>query len=95
MTVQPSRSRVERIRAQLQAAFHPQALEIADESHHHVGHAGARDGKGHFSVRIVADAFLGQRPMSRHQMVYRALADMMESDIHALSIVALAPGEAA
>jgi BolA protein len=86
-------SRIDRIREQL-GQLNPTAVEIVDDSHMHVGHAGARDGKGHFSVRIVAAAFTGLRPMARHQLVYRALADMMDTDIHALSIVALSPDEA-
>jgi BolA protein len=87
-------TRVERIRAHLDAALHPASVEITDDSHLHAGHAGARDGKGHYSVRIVASGFTGLRPMARHQLVYRAVADMMHTDIHALSIVALAPDEA-
>jgi len=65
-----------------------------DDSHLHVGHVGARDGKGHFTVRIVSERFVKLRPMARHRLVYQALADMMQTDIHALSIVALAPDEA-
>jgi BolA protein len=86
-------TRVEKIRAQL-AALHPASVEVTDDSHLHAGHAGARDGKGHYSVRIVASCFTGLRPMARHQLVYRAVADMMHTDIHALSIVAMAPEEA-
>jgi BolA protein len=87
-------TRVARIRAQLSAELGPTLLEITDDSHLHAGHAGARDGKGHYSVRIVAECFRGLRPMARHQLVYRAVADMMHTDIHALSIVAVAPDEA-
>jgi BolA family transcriptional regulator, general stress-responsive regulator len=86
--------RVEKIRARLDAALQPSTVDVTDDSHLHVGHAGARDGKGHYSVRIVADCFTGLRPMARHQLIYRAVADMMHTDIHALSIVALAPDEA-
>jgi BolA protein len=76
------------------SALNPDSVEITDDSHLHAGHAGARDGKGHYSVRIVANGFAGLRPMARHQLIYRAVADMMHNDIHALSIVALAPDEA-
>lgn len=86
--------RIARMRTQLSAGLLPTALDITDDSHLHAGHAGARDGKGHYSVRIVAACFAGLRPMARHQLVYRAVADMMHTDIHALSIVALAPDEA-
>lgn len=86
--------RVERIRAALQAAFAPQALEVEDDSHRHAGHAGARDGRGHFNVRIVSAAFAGMAPLARHRAVYAALGAMMQTDIHALSIQAQVPREA-
>lgn len=87
-------ARVERLRAALQAALQPQALEIEDESHLHAGHAGARSGKGHFRVHIVADAFSGKSPVERHRMVYAALGHVLHNDVHALGITAKAPGEA-
>jgi BolA protein len=93
-TTSPDNPRVARIRTQLTASLQPITLDVTDDSHLHAGHAGARDGKGHYSVRIVAKCFFGLRPMARHQLVYRAVADMMHTDIHALSIVALAPDEA-
>lgn len=85
--------RIERIRAALQAGLAPQQLAIADESHRHVGHEGARDGRGHFRVHIVAAAFAGMPLVRRHQRVYAALGDLMQSDIHALAIDARAPDE--
>lgn len=86
--------RVERMRALLGQAFTPVALDIADDSHKHAGHAGARDGRGHFAVDIVSDAFAGMAPLARHRAVYAALGDMMATDIHALSIRARTPAEA-
>jgi BolA protein len=87
-------SRVDRIRAALEDALQPQALDVIDDSHRHAGHEGARDGRGHFTVRIVSDAFAGKPPLARHRVVYAALGDMMETDIHALSIEARTPSEA-
>ncbi|WP_203321822.1 BolA family protein [Pseudoxanthomonas beigongshangi] len=86
--------RVERIRQALEQAFQPERLEVADDSHRHVGHAGARDGRGHFDVTIVSAAFAGRAPLARHRAIYAALGEMMTTDIHALSIHASAPGEA-
>lgn len=86
-----SGARVEKIRALLSAALAPSELEVIDDSHKHVGHAGAAGGAGHFTVRIVAEAFRGKRPIARHQLVYAALATMMGPEIHALSIQAQAP----
>jgi BolA protein len=89
-----SADRPTRIRQQLTEALRAQRVEVVDDSHLHAGHAGARDGKGHFRVSIVSPAFEGLRPIQRHQLVYRTLGDMMQTDIHALSIVALTPAEA-
>ena len=88
-------TRVERIRAALAAAFAPQVLEVVDDSARHAGHAGARDGRGHFDVDIVSEAFTNLSPIARHRAVYAALGEMMTTDIHALSIRARTPGEAA
>lgn len=86
--------RVAAIESTLRDAFEPSELRIKDQSHLHAGHAGAKDGKGHFAVFLVSQAFRGVRPVQRHQMVYSALSDLMNSDIHALSLELLAPGEA-
>lgn len=87
-------NRVERIEAALRTAFAPQLLEVEDDSHRHAGHAGARDGRGHFNVSIVSEAFAGKAPLARHRAVYAALGEMMQSDIHALAIKAQTPAEA-
>ncbi len=85
--------RVGAIRALLEASLAPIALSVEDESHKHAGHAGARDGRGHFRVAIVSAAFRGEMPIARHRAVYAALGDLMQTDIHALAIDARAPEE--
>jgi BolA protein len=80
--------RVDRIRERLAEALAPEAMEVIDESHLHVGHPGARDGRGHFRVRIRSQRFEGRGPLARHRMIYDALGEMMQTDIHALSIEA-------
>lgn len=87
----PRDRRVAAIRAALQAAFAPTALEVRDDSHRHAGHAGAQDGRGHFDVEIASEAFAGLSPLARHRAVYDALGDLMATDIHALSIRARTP----
>jgi acid stress-induced BolA-like protein IbaG/YrbA len=47
----------------------------------------------HFDSRIVSGEFAGKRPLQRHQLVYRALGELMGGEIHALSIEALTPEE--
>lgn len=79
-------SREERIRAALTTAFPDAAIELIDESHLHAGHAGASSGRGHYRLRIVAEAFTGLGPVARHRAVYGALGELMQTDIHALAI---------
>jgi BolA protein len=88
-----SLSRVERIRAKLEAALTPMVLEIRDDSALHAGHAGAQGGAGHYTVVIKTAAFDRLRRLQRHRLVYDALAEMMPNEIHALSIDAIAPGD--
>lgn len=90
----PREQRVQAIRAAIEAALAPDSLEIEDESHRHAGHAGARDGRGHFRVDVVSAAFSGMAPIARHRAVYAAVGALMETDIHALAIRARTPEEA-
>lgn len=91
----PREERVPAIRAALVAAFAPVALEVEDDSARHAGHAGARDGRGHFNVEVVSAAFGGMSPLARHRAVYAAMGSLMDTDIHALSIRARTPDEPA
>ena len=88
-----SQQRLAEIRRRLEAAFRPRSLEVVDEGHLHVGHAGAMDGRGHFRLRMVSDQFAGQTMVLRHRAVYQAMGELMRTDIHALAIEALAPDE--
>lgn len=83
--------RIKEMDRRLNEALQPARLAITDDSHKHVGHPGARDGRGHFTVDIESEAFRGRSPVARHRLVYDALGDLMETDIHALAIRASAP----
>ena len=85
--------RMEQIRSRLLATFAPLDCQLMDESHLHAGHAGAASGGGHYRVQLVSDRFEGLNRVSRHRLVYDCLNDMMHTDIHALTIIALAPSE--
>jgi BolA family transcriptional regulator, general stress-responsive regulator len=85
--------RVALIRSRLEAALDPEELDVVDDSHRHAGHAGARDGRGHFQVRILSRRFAGKRTVERHRMVYAALGPLMQTDIHALGLMALSPDD--
>lgn len=80
------------IEAALRAAFEPSELEVHDDSHHHAGHAGAREGR-HFRVRLVSERFAGKSRVARHRLVYSALEPLIERGIHALAIDARVPAE--
>lgn len=88
-----SQDRPDLIRQQLETQFAPTELLVKDQSHLHAGHAGAKDGKGHFDVTIVSAAFAGKNRVQRHQMIYDALRNLLQTDIHALSIKAFTPSE--
>lgn len=85
--------RILRIRQALQASLYTDDIAVRDDSHLHVGHVGAQSGLGHFHVTIRSVQFSGQSQISRHRLVYEALGTLMETDIHAVSIRALAPEE--
>jgi BolA protein len=70
----------------LTKAFKPVFLQVVDESHKHVGHAGASQG-GHYQVTIVSNSFEGKKLLESHRMVYQAL-EPVKSSIHALAISA-------
>ncbi len=75
------------------AVLRPLHLQVRDDSHLHAGHAGARDGGGHYHLDIVSEQFAGRTAVARHRQVYAALGSLMGHSIHALAIQAWAPGE--
>ena len=88
---QTGSGREERLRRRLEARFAPSVLVIEDESHLHAGHAGAAGGHSHFRIRIVAEAFRGVSAVARHRLVYAAVGELLDTDIHALAIEASPP----
>ena len=74
------------IQSRLRAALDPPLLEVTDESQLHAGHAGARDGRGHFHIRIASARFQGLGAVARHRLIYDALGDLLTTDIHAVRI---------
>jgi BolA protein len=78
---------IETMQARL-AILKPAHIEIQDDSASHAGHAGAKSGGGHFFLTIVSDEFAGQLIIARHRKIYDLLGDLMQSQIHALSIKA-------
>jgi BolA family transcriptional regulator, general stress-responsive regulator len=85
---------VERIRNRLMIALAPLRMDVQDESAAHAGHAGARSGGGHYRVYLVSDRFAGLTRVARHRLVYDALEDLMQRDVHALALLLVTPDEA-
>jgi BolA protein len=85
--------RIAVIEARLRDALAPESLQVIDDSAAHAGHEGAKGGGGHYTVTIVSPRFTGQSPLARHRLVYQALGELMQRDIHALKITALTPDE--
>jgi BolA protein len=75
------------------ATLQPTRLVIEDDSHKHAGHAGARAGGGHFHLKITSPQFSGLSHVARHRLVYQALGELMQTQIHALAIEANASSE--
>lgn len=72
----------------LRREFAPAFLEVVDDSAAHSGHAEAllHPKAGHYRVTMVSEKFAGESAVKRHRLVYQALADLMDSKIHALSL---------
>ena len=75
------------------AALEPETLTLEDESAQHKGHAGAASGGGHFRLTLVSPQFSNLPTLARHRLVYEAMGELMQREIHALSITALSPEE--
>ncbi len=85
--------RLENIRQRLVNGLTPTSVTVEDESEQHVGHEGAKSGGGHFRIYLVSPRFAGLPRIARHRLVYDLVADLMQTQIHALAITALTPEE--
>ena len=83
--------RIRMIKEEL-AVLNPLKIEIEDEGHLHVGHAGAKSG-GHFKLYIVSQSFNSMSQINRHKLIYKTLSELLKTDIHALAINAKSPEE--
>ena len=83
---------LERIEQRL-AVLEPDSIELSDDSAKHAGHEGAKGGGGHFELIIVSPQFEGKSSQARHRLIYAALGDMMQREIHAIAIKAYTADE--
>lgn len=77
------------IRNKVEQEFNPQTVTLLNESHMHAGPAA----NSHFNLTLVSDLFDGKRPVARHQMVYKVLADELAGEVHALALHLFTPQE--
>ena len=78
----------------LNSALSPARIELVDDSEQHRGHGGHNPaGESHFSLRIESPAFAGKSRIERQRLVHKALGNLLDERVHALSIRATAPGE--
>jgi BolA protein len=82
----------EELQQRLLAVLSPAEVAVQDDSHEHAGHAGAREGR-HFTVHVRSSRFTGLNRLARHRLVYDAAGPLAAQGVHALAIVAQAPGE--
>jgi BolA protein len=82
----PAEDRVQRIEALLRERLAATDVQVIDESHKHRGHAGAAGGAGHFRVVVVSPRFAGLSLVQAQRLVYEAVGEMMDGEIHALAI---------
>ena len=87
-----SEKRIKLIRESLEK-LSPSYVDIEDEGHLHIGHAGAKSG-GHFKLNIVSESFKDKTTIERHRIIYKCLSDLMNTEIHAISIKAKSKDEA-
>ncbi|HEY5071775.1 MAG TPA: BolA family protein [Caulobacteraceae bacterium] len=82
------------IAKKLRQGLRPTRLKVIDDSHRHVGHAGARSGgESHFTVIVASAQFEGLGAVQRQRIVYGLLAEELRGPVHALSVKALCPSE--
>jgi BolA protein len=79
------------LEARLHEGLEATHVEVIDESHLHAGHAGAKDGGGHFRAVIVSDRFAGLNRVKAQQLVFGVVDEWMGREIHALSMKTFTP----
>lgn len=84
-------ARIVWMREQLLTELHPITLDIHDDSDKHVGHEGAKNGSGHFTVKIWSPLFEKKSLLECHRMIYKVLDSAIPKEIHALKIKIIRP----
>jgi len=78
--------RLKYIELKLVDAFNPTELKVMDDSAQHIGHAGAINGAGHYSIEIAATSFKNISKLTAHRKIYQLFTNLIPDEIHALQI---------
>lgn len=84
-------ARARQIESLLREKLSARHVDVLDQSALHEGHPGAQAGGGHYQVLVVSEIFEGLSRIAAQRAVYQALGDLMESEIHALSMNTMTP----
>ena len=67
-------------------------IEIKDFTGRHLNHK-QHDGGFHLEAIIVSDSFIDKNLIDRHKIIYAALGELLQHEIHAFSMKTLTPEE--
>lgn len=70
----------EQIKVWIEAGLPESAAKVSGDGHH-------------FEAVVICPAFVSKTKLQRHRLVYAALGQRMQTDIHALSLQTLTPEE--
>ena len=76
---------IELIKNKIKDQINISEIEIIDESAGHANHPG-NSGGGHYKALIISNDFNEKTLVERHQMIYKALGELMTNEIHAFSM---------
>ncbi|NQV37622.1 MAG: BolA family transcriptional regulator [Candidatus Marinimicrobia bacterium] len=82
----------ETVKKRLEASFALSHFEIDDFANEHQHHK-QFSGGAHLKATIVSQAFEGLDLIDRHRKVYELVNDLMQNEIHALSMKTYTPNE--
>lgn len=74
------------IQQKLNQAFSPDFLQLIDQTHRHQKHQQFQPGKSHLTLIIQSKKLSALPKLNAHQAIYHCLGELMQTDIHALSI---------
>ena len=84
-TLSQAERTMDKIRHILERDFSPTHFVLTNESHLHQHHPQKGTG-GHFNLHIQSALFNKKTLVERHRMIYTSLQELMDREIHAISM---------